>query len=98
LARHLFVYILKCSDDSYYIGVTFNVEKRMEEHNAGLNETAYTFARRPVVLMYQKEFRNPNEAIAFEKQLKRWSRAKKEALIAGDIEKLKQLSKSKSNS
>jgi putative endonuclease len=66
--------------------------------NSGLNETSYTASRLPVTLVYQKEFQNPNEAIAFEKQLKRWSRAKKEALIAGDIEKLKQLAKSKSNS
>jgi putative endonuclease len=48
-------------------------------------------------LVYQNEFQNPNDAIAFEKQIKKWSRAKKEALIAGDIDKLKELSKSKNN-
>ncbi|MDP2386262.1 MAG: GIY-YIG nuclease family protein [Bacteroidota bacterium] len=95
MARHLFVYILKCADDSYYIGVTNNVERRFEEHVSGLNETCYTYSRRSLELMFQKEFQSPREAIAFEKQIKGWTRAKKEALIIGDIEKLKELSRSK---
>ncbi|MFY8185291.1 MAG: GIY-YIG nuclease family protein [Bacteroidia bacterium] len=97
MARHLFVYILKCADDSYYIGVTNNLERRFEEHVTGFIESCYTFSRRPLELVYQNEFQNPNDAIAFEKQIKKCSRAKKEALIAGDIDKLKELSKSKNN-
>jgi putative endonuclease len=77
LARHLFVYILRCADGSYYISVTNNIERRLEEHSSGLTETCYTYPRRPVALLYQKEFQNPNEAIAFEKQIKGWTRAKK---------------------
>ena len=91
------VYILKCSDDSYYTGVTSDLEKRMKQHNEGEFWYCYTFNKRPLQLVYTREFKDNLEAIAFEKQIKRWSRAKKEALIAGDIAKLKELSKSKSN-
>jgi putative endonuclease len=65
----------------------------MQEHNEGLNKTCYTYNKRPLLLGFQSIFNNPNEAIAFEKQIKGWSRKKKEALINGDIELLKALSK-----
>jgi putative endonuclease len=65
----------------------------MQEHNEGLNKTCFTYNKRPLLLVYQSVFNNPNEAIAFEKQIKGWSRKKKEALINGDIELLKVLSK-----
>jgi len=87
------VYILKCSDNSYYTGITNNLERRMHEHNEGLNKTCYTSNKLPLSLVYQSVFNNPNEAIAFEKQIKRWTRKKKEALINGDIELLKIFSK-----
>ena len=89
------VYILKCADNSYYTGITNNLERRMQEHTEGLNKTCYTYNKRPLLLVYQSVFNNPNEAIAFEKQIKGWSRKKKEALINGDIELLKALSKNK---
>ena len=95
MARHLFVYILKCSDNSYYVGVTNNIGRRLEEHNSGVNESCYTYSRRPVLFEYIQEFQNPLDAIGFEKQIKKWTRAKKEALIKGDIDKLKELAKSK---
>jgi len=87
------VYILKCSDNSYYIGITNNLERRMQEHNEGLNKTCYTYNKRPLLLVFQSVFNNPTEAIAFEKQIKGWSRKKKEALIIDNIELLKVLSK-----
>jgi putative endonuclease len=89
------VYILKCSDNSYYVGVTSDLEKRIKQHEQGEFWYCYTFNRRPVQLMFYREFDSNMKAIGFEKQVKRWSRAKKEALINGDIEKLKKLSKSK---
>jgi putative endonuclease len=89
------VYILKCSDGSYYTGVTSNLEKRLKQHQDGAFWNCYTFDKRPILLMFYREFIDNMEAIAFEKQVKGWSRAKKEALINGDITKLKELSKSK---
>ncbi len=91
------VYILKCSDSSYYTGVTSNLEKRMKQHEEGAFPYCYTFDKRPLQLMFYREFDNNLEAIAFEKRVKGWSRAKKEALISGDIAKLKELSRSKNN-
>ena len=96
--KRLNVYIVNCKDDSYYTGVTNNVERRIVEHNSGLDKKSYTYSRRPVKLVYSQEFSDPNEAIRFEKQVKGWSRAKKEALIEGNFEKLVRLSNRKNNS
>lgn len=89
----LFVYILLCSDDSYYIGVTNNIERRLKEHQDSLNPESYTSTRLPVQLVYLEEFLNPNKAIAREKQLKGWTRVKKEALMKRNYENLKLLAK-----
>ena len=91
--KSYFVYILLCSDDSYYIGITNDVFLRENEHNQGLDNKAYTFDKRPVKLVWFQEFLEPEQAISKEKQLKGWSRKKKEALIAGDLDKLPELSK-----
>jgi putative endonuclease len=88
-----YVYILKCSDDSYYTGITNNIDLRLQEHNSDKNFFAYTFSRRPVALVWFEQFTNPNEAIAKEKQLKGWSRKKKEALINSNWDDLVKLSK-----
>lgn len=92
--KDYFVYIVKCSDGSYYTGVTSNLEKRIAEHNSGIIE-GYTSDRLPVNLVYSNRFGNVNDAIRAEKQIKGWTRAKKEALIRGDFEALVNLSKSK---
>jgi putative endonuclease len=92
--KFYYVYILKCSDVSYYTGVTNNVEKRLVEHNSGDSVTSYTFKRRPVELVYYQQFNDIKQAIELEKQIKGWSRRKKEALINKDWEKLKLYSKS----
>jgi putative endonuclease len=89
-----YVYILKCSDYSYYIGVTNNIEKRVYEHQEGLIEGCYTHNKRPLALMHVEEFTDILEAIAREKQIKGWSRQKKKALISMDYQKLVELSKS----
>jgi len=78
---------------SYYTGVTNDVERRFYEQQEGLIEECYTHNKRPVRLMYVEEFREIVEAISREKQIKGWSRHKKEALINGDFEKLIKLSK-----
>ncbi len=92
IRRYYYVYILKCSDNSYYTGITNNVERRFAEHQSGLNPDCYTFSRRPLELVFAEYFTSPKQAIAFEKQVKGWTRAKKEALIAGDWNKIKTLS------
>jgi len=91
-----FVYILNCSDGSYYVGSTVSIETRLDEHSLGL-DSAYTRKRLPVKLLYFEEYADVGKAFLREKQLQGWSRAKKEALIAGDFERLKLLAKSKSN-
>ena len=91
--KNYYVYILKCNDGSYYTGVTNNIEKRLAEHNSDNSVTSYTFKRRPVELVYCQEFNDIKQAIELEKQIKGWSRRKKEALINEDWEKLKLYSK-----
>ena len=87
--RAYHVYILRCRDGSYYTGVTSDITKRFKEHSAGKYTNSYTFSRRPVQLVYYNEFNDVTQAIHFEKQLKGWSRKKKEALMNGDWDKLK---------
>ena len=87
------MYILLCSDGTYYTGVTSELERRVEKHQTGFYETCYTFTRRPVKLVYAEQYQWILHAIAREKQVKGWSHAKKQALIEGDFELLKQLSK-----
>ena len=88
-----FTYILRCADDSYYIGVTNDYERRVAEHQAGINFSSYTHDRRPVELVHLEAFRDIRDAIAREKQIQKWSRRKKEALINGDMQKLRHFSR-----
>jgi putative endonuclease len=90
-----YVYILKCNDDSYYTGVTSNLEKRFEQHQSGFYKGCYTYLRRPISLVFYASFTDINLAIATEKQLKKWSRAKKEAVINDEYEALPNLAKKK---
>ena len=86
------VYILRCADGSFYVGSAQNLDARLKAHNDGRG-AAYTFKRRPVHVVYSEAFSSETEAVTRERQLKRWSQGKKEALIAGDLERLKRLSK-----
>lgn len=90
-----YVYILKCSDQTYYTGITSNLSTRFEEHQNGKYPDSYTFKRRPLTLGFYAEFTNVSIAIGTEKQIKKWSKAKKEALINGEFEKLPNLAKKK---
>ena len=78
-------------DESYYTGITNNIEGRVWEHQNKVNPDSYTAKRLPVQLVFCTEFLYPEPAIAFEKQLKGWTRKKKEAVIAGEWNKLKEL-------
>lgn len=88
-----YVYMLRCSDGSYYVGHTDNLENRFAAHQAGSIPDCYTHDRRPVTLVFSDEFQTRDEAFQAERQLKGWSRAKKEALINGNIRRLKVLSR-----
>ncbi len=82
------VYILLCADGSYYVGsARGSLDYRIGQHQAG-EMAGYTHSRRPVELVWSQDFQFITDAIAFERQLKGWSRAKKEALIRGEYDKL----------
>ncbi len=89
-----YMYILKCSDGSFYTGSTRELEKRVQEHNLGLGAN-YTRKHLPVELVYFEEFQRVDDAFAREKQIQGWSRKKKEALIQGQFGKLTDLAKGK---
>ena len=86
------VYILRCSDSSLYVGYTTDIEARIRAHNLGRG-AAHTFKRRPVRLVYSEPHPMRLAAVRREHQLKHWTRAKKEALIRGNLALLKRLSK-----
>jgi len=92
--KPFWTYMVRCSDNSYYIGHTDNLERRLLEHNHG-TLICYTTNRLPVQLVWSNEFATREEALERERQIKGWSRAKKEALIREDWKELKDLSKSK---
>ncbi|WP_307031409.1 GIY-YIG nuclease family protein [Arthrobacter globiformis] len=86
-----YTYMLGCSDGSYYVGSTFDLERRLAQHQSG-DGAAYTRRRRPVLLVWAEEYDRIDEAYAREKQVQGWSRAKREALIRGDYAALPALS------
>jgi putative endonuclease len=91
-----FLYILRCADGSYYTGTArASLEQRVSEHNAG-RYGGYTAQRRPVILVFSQWFDRITDAISAERQIKGWSRAKKEALIKGELARLPGLSKRRS--
>ena len=87
-----FTYLLRCSDGSYYAGHTEDIDRRMAEHATGALG-GYTAKRLPVRLVWSDSFKTRDEAFAAERKLKGWSRAKKEALIAGDWDLVSQLAR-----
>lgn len=92
-----FMYILKCSDGTYYTGSTTNIEVRLAQHQAGEGSN-YTRKHLPVELVYFEEFQRIDEAFLREKQVQGWNRKKKEALINGTLDKLPDLSECKNDS
>ena len=89
------VYLLRCADGSHYTGHTDNLDKRIGEHAAGACG-GYTATRLPVELAYSQECATRIEALSAERQIKDWSRAKKQALIRGDWAEISRLAKNKS--
>jgi tRNA/rRNA methyltransferase len=83
--------MLECSDESYYIGHTDNIEKRISEHEQ-CKGSKYTKTRLPVKVVYVQDFMTRDEAISAEQQIKGWSRKKKKALIDNNWEMIKKLS------
>jgi putative endonuclease len=86
------VYILRCADGSFYAGSCENLAERVSTHQRGEGAT-WTAGRRPVELVYSESFPTRAAAIARERQLKRWSQAKKTALIEGNLDRLRSLAK-----
>jgi putative endonuclease len=88
------VYILLCADGSYYTGITRrSVEERVSEHANGPIPGCFTASRRPVVLAHSEHYERVDEAVAAERRIKGWSRAKKEAYMRGDCELLSKLAR-----
>ncbi|HEA28417.1 MAG TPA: GIY-YIG nuclease family protein [Leeuwenhoekiella sp.] len=90
-----YVYILLCADQTYYTGITSNLTERIIEHRNKKYSNSYTSSRLPVELVFYCEFTDPEFAIAKEKQIKKWSKIKKEALIDGKYDELPNLAKKK---
>ena len=93
IMKQSYVYILKCADSSYYTGVTSNLEQRIFQHDTAFFPDCYTSNKRPLQLVFYAEFTDITLAIEKEKQIKKWSRLKKEALINGDYDALPNLAK-----
>ena len=88
------IYMLRCSDTSFYVGHTDDLERRIAQHHDG-TLPCYTLIRRPLQLVYSQEFWTREEALAVEHKIKGWSRAKKEALIVGDWQAINRLGRGK---
>lgn len=77
-----YVYILECSDGSFYTGIANNLEKRLKEHNGELKGGAvYTRSKRPVKLVHFEEYETRKEALKREREIKKMDRAKKASLV-----------------
>jgi len=88
-----YLYILRCADGKFYVGTTRkSLEGRLGEHNAGIHG-GFTSTRRPVTMVFAQHFETITDAIAAERQVKGWSRAKKEAMISGEWGRLPDLAR-----
>ncbi|PHS09790.1 MAG: hypothetical protein COA88_04255 [Kordia sp.] len=87
-----YIYILKCSDELLYTGVTNDISRRFDEHQRGLNKKCFTYSRRPLILIFHQEFNKIEQAISFEKKIKKWSKQKKLALANKNYDMLQVLS------
>jgi len=88
------VYILECPDGSYYTGSTDDINKRLWQHQQGVEFSSYTYSRRPVRLVWaSEETRHYYDALRWERQIKGWSRLKKQALIRGEFDVIHEIVK-----
>ena len=92
--EYFFVYILRCSDGTYYVGQTDDIEKRMAAHRSRI-KGSYTASRLPVEIVFVQQFASRDEAIGMERKIKGWTRKKKEALINGNWDRIALLAKKK---
>jgi putative endonuclease len=90
----VYIYMLRCADGSYYVGSATgeDLNPRVAQHNAG-SYKGYTFSRRPVVLVWSEHFEHIADGVTVERQLKGWSRAKKEVLLRSDWANVSELSR-----
>jgi putative endonuclease len=93
-AMTFYAYLLRCNDGSYYAGHTDNIDLRMAQHSTG-SWGGYTTKRLPVILVWSDSFLSRDEAFQAERRIKGWSRAKKEALIAGNWALVSQLARNR---
>ena len=91
-----YAYLLRCNDGSYYASHTDNREARVAQHKQGLIG-GYTAGRRPVALVWSEAFPTRDDAFAAERRIKGWSRAQKQALIAGDYDRLRVLARNRTD-
>src|SRR5438445_2969053 len=91
MQNHFYLYILKCVNNAYYVGHTDNIDQRMSQHNLGAINGCYTQSRRPLELVYLEVFSTRDDAFYAERQVKGWSRKKKEAFINGHWNEIKKL-------
>jgi putative endonuclease len=96
--RKYFVYMILCSDNKLYTGITNDIDRRFAEHEEGIDPESFTYSRRPLKLVWAEAFDSVHLAIQWEKRIKKWSRAKKDALINEDWDKLKFLAECKNGS
>lgn len=92
------LYMLRCRDASYYVGHTDDLEARLAQHHSGAIESCYTRLKRPLELVFSEPFSTREEALAAERQVKRWTRAKKEALASREWDELRDLSSARNRS
>lgn len=93
--QDFYIYILLCNDGSFYVGHTDDMNARLSGHEQRMYPCAYTARRLPVKLVFVQGMASRDEALRAERQIKKWTRRKKQALIIGDFDLLKELSKSK---
>jgi len=86
-----YLYLLRCTDNSLYCGQTKDLQRRVKEHNDDDSKSKYTRARRPVKLVYFEKYSALQKVMRREIQIKRWTKAKKEALVKGGSRLLKRL-------
>jgi predicted GIY-YIG superfamily endonuclease len=91
MQNHFYLYILRCKNGSYYVGHTDNIDKRMSEHHLGLIDNCYTKKRRPVELIFLEVFSTRDDAFHAERQIKGWTREKKEAFMKNNWEEIKNI-------
>ena len=92
MPKDYYVYVLCCADGSYYVGYAQDLERRLKAHSDG-RAAPYTARRLPVHVAYSEKHESIESAQRRERQIKRWTRKKKEALFSGDMQKLKKMSK-----